>query len=252
MKKAARNLRLLALVLVSVTARSVDAEQAQRPPPPIYKPKPGDCYVLLRPRWTDYEHIASSNEPVCRTVLENLNKYCDEPPQYDKRKLHPTSLTLSEPKWVSMDTTSNHVLIKWILAPNATKQYREDSWLYAEPQVRAGQAKLKRADVLGADQQHGVHTVYIAEDLGAERGTGYNQPRIMFSEKGESTPSPLFARILPFQSIGDLWRFEDGWYVVGFDTLSNYFEVREITAIGPSPSWLVALTRCSIEHTNDR
>lgn len=252
MKTAAKSLRSIALILLWAAVGSANAQHAERVPAPIYKPKPGACYVLLRPRWTDYEHIASSNEPVCRTVLDNFNQYCEEQPQYDKRKLHPTSTALSEPEWVSMDLASNLELVKWVLAPNETKEYRENSWLYAVPQLSTGQAKLKRADVVNADRQHGVNTVYMAEDLSADRGAGYNQARIMFSEKDQSTPSPRFKRVWASESSGDLWKFEDRWYVVGYNTRTAYFEVRELTALGPDPPWIAALTTCSIEHINDR
>src|SRR5688572_26671171 len=61
---------------------------------PAYPAQPGDCYVLLK---NQPSVVQSSDAPLCLATLRNFNKFCGEPPQYDRRKRHLSSEELREP-----------------------------------------------------------------------------------------------------------------------------------------------------------
>lgn len=127
---------LLALAFGWMTVARVAAaggEAAFTPPVyTAYELKPGACYVLLKPKWPE---VMGGDYPVCRAVLDNLNKFCDEPPQYDRRKVHPTTRNLREPNWERVDAKANLDLVKQTYLATELPEYRDGRWEHAEKRL---------------------------------------------------------------------------------------------------------------------
>lgn len=87
------------------------------------KAKPAPCFSLLERDWPT---VKSGHYPVCVDFLENLNRFCDEPPPTCERKIDPAITSLSLPKWEELDPKEHLDLIGQILTPNYrfTKQWR--------------------------------------------------------------------------------------------------------------------------------
>lgn len=146
---------LIAIALFTATSccQAIDAASAPSAPPPrIYKPQPGACYVQLRPTWPKPPYASGNNQPVCRAVLANLNKFCDQLPQYNRRLLHPTTHDLSEPDWKPLNPLDNLDIVREVFT--TTGNSPEDRALYwkgNEQQLTAlardGTLRLSTADI---------------------------------------------------------------------------------------------------------
>ncbi|MGH9931128.1 MAG: hypothetical protein ACREA9_18115 [Pyrinomonadaceae bacterium] len=220
---------------------------------PAYELKPGACYVLLKPRWS--RGVSSGDYPGCRAVLDNLNKFCDEPPHYDRRKVHPTTRNLREPKWERIDAESHSELLKQTFLAGVLPEYREGRWQHAEKRIlslaASGALHLSKAE-LGGDLRGALETVYMLENTAPSELPEYNQPRLMFSEQDQVTGSPLI-RPSSYWGAEDLLRFGAHWYLTGFEPTERQFVVKELTRPQAGPDAPVSISPvCTIQHINDR
>ncbi len=125
--------------------------------------------------------------------------------------------------------------------------------------VAADALRLSRADIRddlrGAPQTAyyllGAQTVYMLENHSPSDPPAYNQPRLMFSEQNQQTPSPLF-RPLMYWGSEDLLHYRDYWYLTGFDPDRRRFEVKQLMRPHGPEGEVAAVTRCTIQHNNDR
>jgi hypothetical protein len=222
---------------------------------PTYKHDPSACYVILRRQWP---YVRSGNYPVCRAVAEELNRSCGDPPQYDVRKFRSTPEGIVLPDWKPLDAVSNLDLIKQVQWVNATPDSVEANWTRHSEQARAraasGTLKLFRTTVAGIDFRGGVYTAYRVENPvpGGDVGSGYNQPRLMISERDKQAPSEMFQRLHTAAPINsELFQFKGQWFVFGFDRFERRFIVSEFVWAGtPGPVGMRAV--CSIHHISDR
>jgi uncharacterized protein YecT (DUF1311 family) len=85
--------------------------------------KPAPCFSLLERDWPT---VKSGHYPVCVDFLENLNRFCDEPPPTCDREIDPAIKSLSLPKWEELDPKEHLEVIGQMLTPNyrLTKQWR--------------------------------------------------------------------------------------------------------------------------------
>lgn len=220
-----------------------------------YKGKPGACYVLLKPHWGSSPHVEGGNYPICRAVLDNFNKFCDEPPPYERRKLHPTTKNLSEPLWEKMDVKSNIQLVMQTYGAISLPQFREERWQFEGKKVlslaESGALRLSKVD-LSADLRGGQQTVYMLENSQLGDPIGYNQPRLMFSERGKHVPSAFFDLIAD-SGEADLWKFRNSLFLISYQVDNKWFVVKELYSSRAGPDVPVtATTSCSIQHINDR
>jgi hypothetical protein len=213
---------------------------------PAYDAPEGACYVLLKPQVPYYR--SSDEEPVCRAVLENYNKFCESPPQYVERKIHPATTDLHEPQWTELPLNGNPDLLKRLILPGEKAPDQEVRWQgelpRLEPLIASGAVKLFRADIAGLDGTDSIHTVYRVENLDPRDGAD-NQAHFMFAEPGTRVRSPRFSRLIDYT--GELIQHRNRWYISRFSTLDQRFLV---LSIGSEP--IMSLGVCAIEHEADR
>ena len=223
--------------------------------PEAYPSKPGACYVLLKSNEKGLPPVESSENPMCHAVLDNFNMFCNEPPQYERRKLHSTTKDLSGPKWHEIEVKSNPELLKQTYGAVSLPQYREERWQFEGEKVRSlgasGVLRLSRAEV-SADMRGGRQTVYMLENSQLGDPVGYNQPRLMFSDYERETPSEIF-KLITYQAVADLWSFQNTWFLLRYDVDRKWFTVGELySSRAGSEAPVVVSTICSIQHINDR
>ncbi len=214
---------------------------------PIYpKPIPKDCYVLLKSK--GWPHVVESGDyPVCWAVLKNMNKFCNEPPQYERRKLHPTTTNLKEPNWQPMDPRQNMDIIKEFLSPGYSQNMSVKAATVAgylprvEKQMNNGDLKLFSADI--DIDNRGLKTVYRAEHLMSSD----DYIEYLVAEFKQRRPSDHFDGIF---SVGDLVSFRKSWYFIKFHSYEKYFTVKEVSRATEGDAGV--LTRCTFQHINDR
>jgi hypothetical protein len=226
-------------------------------PLPAYESTPKQCYVLLQPLGNS---VFSSKAPVCMAVLENLNRFCGEPPQFERRKIHASS-HISEPAWIPIDPLENFEIVKQTISGTFPPQYREEKWRLQEARLRTlaqeGVLQLAKADLRGvaADLREGVQTVYRLENAGDSGLVGHNQPRVMFVP-GDRTPPEVLSSFHD-HAVGDVWIFNDHLLLVRYlqwpQPVHRVFVVSELTRprLGPSAP-IGATERCTLQFKNDR
>lgn len=219
---------------------------------PAYPPAAGACYIQLRP---SAEFGRSDKSPVCRTVLQQLNESCNEPPLYEVRHFKPSAQGLRLPDWKPLDASDNLDILEWSLDPYGKEKAREFRWKKEEEHIRAeaktGTVRLLRADVDGINPRGGIYTVYRAENLNLARLQGYNQAKLVFSEQGERAPSSLFRavpRTAPWGS--DLLGYGNDWFLFGFDPDYATFFLDKLSM--PIPAPVGTVTVCAFQHISDR
>jgi hypothetical protein len=214
---------------------------------------PSGCYQLVNEDSSALP-LASGDNPVCPVATENLNRYCAEPPQYNKRKVHPDSVQLSEPSWTAMSAADNIPLIRTMLAPYRDEDTRARVWEANKTQIeslaRSGVIKLSSAVIQNADLQGGIHTIYRLENIRpTEPEEGFNQAHIMFSAVGAREPSPLFSSI--YLGGGDAWMYQGRWYLAGYSSLDQRFLIRALSR--PRREGPVAgVNVCTIKYVDNR
>lgn len=226
---------------------------AQQPPDqdkplPIYAAKPGACYVLLRGQ---YPYVGSGNYPACRAVLNVLNESCNEPPQYDRRKFSADSKELRTPHWQPIDSPTNLDIAKWAIAPYRSEDYRNELWKQLAARASVADIRIYRAEVQSLNRDKAV-IAFRVENLATSEGPGFNQPRLLFSEAGSPTASPLFNKLpgsAPHSS--DLLRFGSRWFLFGFDPSQRMFILHELSQRNSGADFGM-IARCSIQHVVDR
>ena len=114
-----------------------------------YESTPEQCYVLLRPLGNS---VFSTKASVCMAVLENLNRFCGEPPQFERRRIHASS-RISGPAWIQIDPLQNFEIVKQTISGEFPPQYREERWRLQEARLRTlaqeGVLQLAKADLQG-------------------------------------------------------------------------------------------------------
>lgn len=226
-------------------------------PLPAYESGPDECYVLLKPLG---EYVMSSKAPVCTAVLENLNRFCGEPAQLDRRKIHP-SARISEPDWVSIDPLDNFDAVKHAFLAGFLPQSRDQTWSLEEARVRSlaqqGVLQLAKADLRGIAKnlRGGVQAVYRLDSAGDPSGMGQNQSRLTFVP-GENT-APEVLGPLDDDRMADLWIFDNELFLVRYlhrpTPIHRLFVVSEVIRprLGPIAP-IGATERCAIQYKNDR
>jgi|GEM_PF-3805083 len=107
------------------------------------------CYRLIeQERFYDDVVTPDNKNPVCKVVLDNLNKFCnDETPMVCKFKIHPKySKQLSIPKWETLDISKNMDMIEGMVrAPDEIyertahdKEYQDKEWQQYYSSLRKG------------------------------------------------------------------------------------------------------------------
>jgi hypothetical protein len=228
--------------------------EMQGKPLPTYKHDPSDCYVNLRRQWP---YVPGGNYPVCRAIAKELNRSCNEPPQYDERRFRSTPEGITLPNWQPLDAVSNLDLVKHVQWASATPESMEANWALkgaqAKEKAASGTLKLFRATVNGLDFRGGTYTAYRVEVSVPEDGPGYNQPRLMISELGKQNPSEMF-RSLHTCALkhSELFQFKGEWFVFGFDLFNRRFVVSEFTWSGRRDDSVGIRAVCSLQHVSDR
>lgn len=222
---------------------------------PAYPAGPKACYVLLIPNSVE---VLGENQPVCNAMLESLNRFCDEAPLYDRRKVDRSNPELYEPDWQPIDVKTNLELVKNVCLASVIPENRDAIWARNEGLVLAragaGTLKLSRAD-LGNDLRGGLQWVFMLENVSPDgRPKVTNQPLLMFAERGRQTTSPLISPLsMATWGFGDLWRFRDKWYLVQTHSTYGWFEVRELMRPTPGArAEIAAPIMCRIQHVKDR
>ena len=103
--------------------------------------KEKSCYRLIPQEFYSVSPVnpasPDNKHPVCKVVLDNLNKFCDEPPMVCAFKIHPKySTQLSAPKWTQLDINKNLDKIEAMIrtpyeiqADTANnKKFQDESW----------------------------------------------------------------------------------------------------------------------------
>lgn len=219
----------------------------------IYATKQTDCYVLLK---NQPQEVQSGDYPICLAVLRNLNHFCAGPPQYDRRKTHPSNSELREPAWVPMDPAQNLELVQNTYLAHVLPQYRAALWADEKTRIEAlaksGHLHLKRAHLSNGDLRGGAMSVFMLEREPIHEQLGTNQPYLMFARPEETTAATIFPP-LALPAAADLWEFRGGYFLVRFDSVQRRFQVREL--IRPRPGIdapVAAPVRCTLQHNNDR
>jgi hypothetical protein len=241
-------------IAVAVTMMATVPAQAQGKgkPLPAYAGQPKDCYQLLKNK---LPRVQSGDYPVCRSVLQNFNRFCDQPAQYDQRPLHADSSDLQEPAWSYMPVTENLDLVKETYVAAHHPKYRESFWLNEQERVirlaHAAKLKLFSASVdlnvgLGRQDVYRL-TGYYDTQVPA----GYQQPRLMITT--DAAPRSSSALIpASFDLAADLWQFQQAWYLVHFDLIERRFVVKELLRSGRGEAAPIdTQTRCTIMHVAD-
>ena len=107
------------------------------------------CYRLMeQERYSDDVVTPDNKNPVCKVVLDNLNKFCnDETPMVCRFKIHPKySGQLSVPKWETLDIHKNMDMIEAVVrAPDEIyertahdKEYQDKEWQQYYGSLRKG------------------------------------------------------------------------------------------------------------------
>ena len=247
----------LLFAMAMLTANS--PAQAQGTPPgyegkplPAYPGQPKDCYQLLK---NQYPYVQGGDFPVCLSVLRNFNKFCDQPPQYDRRQLHPETKDLAEPAWAAMPVMQNLDLVKETFLASNPPQDRQAFWLNERERVtglaKAGKLKLSGAKV-DLNLRFGNQTVYKLEGYYAPPvPAGYIQPRLMLTTQTKPRASSDLV-FVSFDWAADLWRFRRSWYLVHFDPIEKRFVINELIRPGLGIEAPVGtLTRCTIMYAAD-
>jgi hypothetical protein len=196
-------------------------------------------------------YFSSDEEPVCRAVLKNYNRYCDNPPQYIERKIHPSTTDIKAPQWVPLSPEKNFDLVKQLIHPSASEKDQETRWTFElsrlKPLMANGTLKLFRADVVGFEGERSIHTVYRLENLHPEEGAD-NQAHLLFAEHGERVRSAGFGYYPEYQ--GELIQHEGSWYVSRFSDVDRRFLVVSVDSRNGLPIRMKG--ECAIEHKVDR
>lgn len=154
---------------------------------PAYPAKRTDCYVLLKNQWP---YVQGGDYPVCRAVVENLNKLCDQPRQYESRKIHPSTQALARADWEPISAKDNPDLVKQTVLVNVLPTCRESRWQnYAarvEQGIAPGDLKLFRAEI-NAGLGDGQQIAYRVENAWEPGQRGYNQASLMIAEAGATS-----------------------------------------------------------------
>jgi hypothetical protein len=249
------NASLLAHVLVttltiSLTVSSATPDKLVPPINPAHKSSSKACYVRLKPRWTEVEF---GDHQACRAVLDNLNRFCGAPPQYEQRKLHGATKNLSAPAWVAVEPTEELVKQTWSVV--ISSKNREAYWASYRDKVMAkvqdGSLRLLKADQV-SDLRGALQTVYKLETLRPYQILGFNQPLLMFAEHGKETPYNVFD-LMSTAANADLWKFRQQWLTIHFDPYNKWFEIGQLSLALPDTEGLVVSpVQCTIQHINDR
>jgi hypothetical protein len=249
---------LVATLTISLAANGAAPEKLVPPINPAFKGSSKACYVRLKPRWTEVEF---GDHQACRAVLDNLNRFCGAPPQYEQRKLHRATKNLSAPVWVAMEPTEELVKQTWSVV--ASSKNREAYWASSRDKVMAkvqdGSLRLFKADIgpqIDADQvsdlRGALQTVYKLETLRRFQIPGFNQPLLMFAEHGKETPYKVFDQMSTAAN-ADLWEFRQQWLTIHFDPYHKWFEIGQLSLALPDTEGLVVSpVQCTIQHINDR
>jgi hypothetical protein len=243
-------------VVVTVIVAFSDPVQAQgtpRKPLAAYPSEPKDCYQLLKKKLPS---VQGGDHPVCMPVLKNLNRFCDQSPQYDQRHLHPESSELQAPAWMEVPVMQNMDIVKETYLAANQRKYREPFWGNEQERVTrlAYEGKLKLFNTnVDLNVNLGPQAVYKLEGYYATSSVpaGYLQPRLMFTS---DPTSRVGSDLMPpsFDTAADLWRFEQGWYLIHFDPIEKRFVVKEMTRTGRgSDAMMDTPTRCTIMYMQD-
>jgi hypothetical protein len=104
---------LLCLTGLLACSITMAAEPQNAPPKEAGLPK-ASCFELLKRKWPE---VQSGNYPVCRDFVQNLNRYCGEPPLCE-RKIDPAIKSLSSPDWKVLDPKQYLFVIGQMLRPD--------------------------------------------------------------------------------------------------------------------------------------
>jgi len=134
----------------------------------------GRCYRDVE--WSQWkgEPIRSGHWPLCRTFLDNLNRYCDEAPMVCEWKVHPRIQSLKLPKWERLSAEESVRLLR----PNPVA----DAIKIAE-EIRAGRHSVyhTRLDLDGGDGK--------LEDLILHREKACDQRRSNYPDRYRNLPA---------------------------------------------------------------
>jgi hypothetical protein len=223
----------------------------------------GACYVQKKTA----EPIVSDGLPICKAVLDNFNHYCSEPPQLDHRKIHDSSIELSQPMWKHVN--GPELLIKEIWTLGVGDLGRDTEWRMMKDRVleniRRGTWQLYRADIGtgSVDERQtplrgALQTVYKLELSGQINPPGGNQPKLLYVDTAAGPPdeagiaSPLFESAR-YRNYGDLWKFRNQWILVSYDPIDKEFNVKRLVRPFPEAGSTVAFAQeCAIESLTNR
>lgn len=145
--------------------------------------------------------------------MRQLNLFCAESPQYDRRKSHPSSGELREPGWVTLDAGENLELVRNTYLAHVLPRYREALWADEKTRIEAlaksGWIRLKRAQLSNGDLRGGEMSVFMLERQAAGERTGTNQSYLMFAQPEETSAAEFFPP-LALPAAADLWEFRGG------------------------------------------
>jgi hypothetical protein len=188
-------------------------------------------------------------------VLANLNKFCDLPPQFNRRLLHPTTRNLSEPDWKPLDPNGNLDIVREVVTTTGNSpEDRALHWNDVEKRMtslaRDGTLRLLTADI-DIDSDGVLETLYLLENSSpTDIAPGANSSVFMVADQGQRIRSAGGAAI-GYESFGDLWRFDNRWYSIHID-LGTYPGpgIRVGKIVRYLPLQLSAVTDCTIQHVN--
>lgn len=223
----------------------------------IYKPHPEDCYVQLKPTGNEQPYIRGGDYPVCRVVLKNFNKFCNELPPYNRRKLHPTIIGLEEPSWKPLVPKNNMDIVKAVVTVvGNSDEEREIRWSGYEQRItklaEAGVLRLWVADV-DIDLDGNLESVYLLENMYPDDPPQNNQPTFMIAKLGERVQSKMASKI-GYEAYGDLWRAADQfgvlrWHSINLEPGTSHFLVQEM---GTYSDGIHGVTMCVIDYIENQ
>ncbi len=201
-------------------------------------------------------YIKGEDYPVCRAVLANLNKFCDEPPQYSRRKLHPSSRNLEEPAWRPLDPAQNVDIVQAIYTTTVGGSAEEQAHAWRNVRGRltslttSGVLRLWEAEI-DIDANGATETVYLLENRYPHDPPKHNAPVFMVARQGQRTQAD-FATEMGTEVYGDLWKSANEygtprWHSITFHPVQAWFLIQEIVNFGD----MGGVTRCTIQHIND-
>lgn len=240
----------LVSIWIAASFLCVESAGAATSLPPIYEPKPGACYVQLKHSKGKSPYAEGGDYPVCAAVLANLNKFCGEPPQYNRRKLHPTTLNLQEPEWRPLAAKENIDIVREILTSTLhSPENRALLWREEAPRLERlaqdGRMRLWTADI-DVNSDGKVETIYMLENRYPDAPPVNNHPQFILAHRGERIAMPA---VLGPRDHGDVWRYKDRWFVISPGGAEN-FDLRVGELVG-STFDIGAVTRCTIQHIDD-